>query len=319
MKHFERPIFILGLRRTGSTLWHNIIAMDETICRLTEMMFLEPWHKDFRFFLRKYGANLNNEIGVAKMVDLMLSKNSIEGLNSAFWKFDIVKAAKKKGFREQLIKRIYKSNKSIKSIFKATIEEVTFASGYNRCCVKFPTWVNHISELMEWYPDCKIIHITRDVRATAISKTGDPSGTALKVKRHPSLGFLLRKFMMMQVAIQYYWSSLIHNSYKNHSNYALFKYEDLLQDPNTTIKTLCEFIKIDFNESMLLLEQGRHEHQPSSITGMRKKSIDRLAASRWMEVISSVDKFWLTLITRGSMKRLDFNPEQHPIYLKTVA
>ncbi len=319
MKHFERPIFILGLRRTGSTLWHNIIAMDKTICRLTEMMFLEPLHKDFRFFLKKYGANLDTKIDVAKIVDLILSKNSIKGINSAFWRFDIVKAATNQGFKEQLIDRIYKSDKSIKSFFKAIVEEVTLTSGYNRCCVKFPTWVNHISELLEWYPDCKIVHITRDVRATAISKAGDPSGTALLMKRHPSLKFLIRKFMMMQVAIQYYWSSLIHTSYRNHSNYALFKYEDLLQDPNTTINKLCEFIEIDFNKSMIMLEQGRHEHQPSSITGMRKKSIDRLAASRWMDVISPGEKKWLTLITRGSMKRFDFNTEHHPIYLKTMA
>jgi len=83
------PIFIVGLHRSGSTLWHNLVAMCPGVMRLTEPRFLSPpRHKDFRFFLKTQGADLSSDQDIDTMVKLCFSKTGLPGLEAAFWRFE---------------------------------------------------------------------------------------------------------------------------------------------------------------------------------------------------------------------------------------
>jgi len=310
----ENPIFIVGLPRSGSTLWLNIFAQNPDIHRMGEMLYLTPWRKDFRYFLRKHVADLSSEKNIDKMIDLIFSRKWIPGITGSFWYHDIGKVMDPE-LKKILKNKLLKSDKSLESIFKILIEEITRFSGYDRCCVKFPVYVNHVPDLLQWYPDCKIIHITRDPRAMAMSRTNDPGGTAAKIKKHPHLKYFIRKIMIFFVIVQYIWTSKLHCKYKKFKNYKLFRYEDLLSEPERVIKELCEFAEIDFVPEMVEPQKGQHEHQPSSITGKRQKSFDKKAASRWMTVISPFEKWLITLLTKQSMKRFEYDPKSHPVFL----
>jgi hypothetical protein len=65
---------------------------------------------------------------------------------------------------------------------------------------------------------------------------------------------------------------------------------------------------------MLDPQKGRHEHQPSSLTGKQQKAFDASAAVRWQAVISPLDKWIITVLTKQSMKRLQYDPKTHPIF-----
>ena len=137
--------------------------------------------------------------------------------------------------------KIKDSDRSLGSIFKILLEEITAFNGQNRFCVKFPLYVNYIPMLMQWFPKCRVIHIIRDPRAITASKTNDPDGTGAIIRRYPYLRFLIRKIMIFFVIMQYIWSSKLHCKFKKYENYALFKYEDLLVDQEIVIKDLCQF------------------------------------------------------------------------------
>ena len=306
----ENPIFVIGLPRSGSTLWENIIAESPEVLRLAEMLFLTPWKKDFRYFLRKHVGSLSREQNVARMVDLILSKRGLDGIKASFWRFENIGAIKKHGFREALIEGIIGSERSLGSIFKTLLEKITQFSGYKRCCVAFPVYPNHVPNLIEWYPACRIVHVTRDPRAIAASKTNDPSGTAVLIKRYPHLKWVIRRMMILFVVVQYIWTSRLHAKFKPYDNYMLFHYEDLLVNPEGTIRELCDFIGVEFVASMLEPKEG----MPSSITGKRYAGISTRAAMHWKRVLSRFEKLMVTWLTRSSMKRFDFDPETHPIY-----
>jgi len=148
----------------------------------------------------------------------------------------------------------------------------------------------------------------------AMSKTNDPSGTAIKVLQHPRLAWLIRKLTVWLVIAQYRRTSLQHMRFKHFPNYRLFRYEDLLADPEMVLKTLCKFIDADFTEDLLHPEKGRHEHQRSSLTGKQAKAFDAEAATRWRTLISAFDNWLITILTKRSMERFDYNPEIHPIF-----
>jgi hypothetical protein len=196
------------------------------------------------------------------------------------------------------------------------LEEITTCNGYKRCCVAFPVYINHIPELLSWFPSGQTIHITRDPRAIAVSKTNDPGGTAIYNIKYPQLKFALRKAMMAFTVIQYIWSSKIHQRYRTHPNYLLVRYEDLVADTETVLQKICAFLGLTYSSDML--EQDCHWAQPSSISGKKRSRIDAGSALTWTKAITPVEKTIITFLTRSSMRRFDFDFQNHPVY-KTPA
>jgi hypothetical protein len=309
------PIFIVGPHRSGSTLWHNLIAMCPGVLRLTEPRFLsDQRHKDFRYFLSTRVGDLASDQNVDEMVELCFARGNIPGLNSVFWHFVNIEAADNPELKMEIAGRVKKSDRSLGAIARILIEEITRFSGCERACVKFPVDVGHIPELISWFPDCKIMHITRDPRALAMSKTNDPYGTAIKVLQHPRLAWLIRRLSVCFVIAQYRWTARLHLRFRHLSNYKLFHYEDLLAEPKKTLKEVCNFIGVEFTEQLLHPEEGLHQHQPSSLTGKQQKAFDASAAVRWQDVMPAIDRWLITSLTKRAMKILEYDPDTHAIF-----
>jgi hypothetical protein len=283
--------------------------------RLTDPRFLSNGrHKDFRYFLRTGVGDLTVDKEVDKMVDLCFAKTNLPGLDSTFWRFENITAARDPKLKKEICRRIKRSDRSLGAIARILIQEITSFSGCDRACVKFPVDIGHMAELLAWFPDCRIVHITRDPRAMAMSKTNDPSGTAIKILQHPRLAWLIRKLSSCLVIGQYRQAARVHCRFQHLSSYRLFRYEDLLAEPESTLRGLCEFIGAEFSEDLLHPEKGVHEHQPSSLTGKQQKAFDPSAAIRWQQVIPPFDKWLITNLTKRSMRTLGYDPATHPIF-----
>jgi len=283
--------------------------------RLSDPRFLSDWmHKDFRYFLETQVGDLASDQNVDKMIDLCFAKEELPGLETAFWKFKNIDVANDPELKREISRKIKQSDRSLGAIARVFLEEITRFGGYERPCVKFPVDVGHVPQLLGWFPDCKIIHITRDPRALAMSKSNDPSGTALKVQKHPQFAWLIRKAMLLFEVFQYRRTARLHTRFRHLKHYRLFRYEDLLVETEKTLKQLCEFIQMDFTKDMLEPQKGHHQHQPSSLTGKQQKAFDVRAAVRWQAVISPFDRWIVTFLTKQSMKRLNYDPKTHPIF-----
>jgi len=309
------PIFIVGFHRSGSTLWHNLIAMCPGVMRLTDPRFLgDGRHKDFRYFLETQVGDLASDQNVDKMIELCFARKELPGLDSTFWRFKNIEAANDPGLKNEIARRIRQSDRSLGAIARIFTEEITRFSGCERACMKFPVDPLHLPELLQWFPDCKVVHITRDPRASAMSKSNDPSGTAIRILEHPRLAWLIKKAAIWLVIGQYRASAKLHLRFKHLNNYRLFRYEDLLAEPERVLRELCGFIDAKFTNDMLHPEKGRHDHQPSSLTGKREKAFEPEAAIRWKNAISPLDNLIISLLTKSSMKKLSYNPKTHPIF-----
>jgi len=313
MNGMQKPTFIVGIRRSGSTLWRRILEQNKEIAVFGEMQFLWPWERDFSDFLKRDIGDLSNDKNVLKMIEIIFSNPplphiSFLKLRWGFW--ESLRKINDKELRDRICSRILNSDRSIESIFKALTEETTKHLGYDRFAIKFPVYFNHIPTLLKWYPNAKIVHITRDPRAIAASKKNDPGGTAKLKAKYPKYSYLIEKAMTVFVIFQYNWSAKVHNKYKYLKNYKLFKYEDLLWDPKNTIRELCNFSDLQFKEEMLSPSKGR----VSSIDGRKRSGFDKRAAYRWKEKLTPLEEKIVTLFTKRSMKILEYNPSIHPIF-----
>lgn len=256
-----------------------------------------PWRKDFRYFLRTTVGDLSKEENIRKMIDLMFSGIRIPGIHGDFWYYE-AKNYDEQALKERIYSRVLESDRSLGSIFKTLVEEIPRRYGFNRCCIHFPVFVNYIPRLLEWYPNGKIIHIVRDPRAMAVSRMNFRGERKLRN----------RKIMMLFAILQYVWTSRLHCKYKGLDNYALFRYEDLLADPERTIRGLCDFAEIDFVPQMLEPREG----QASSVTGEKSAGFNKKAGSHWRKAISPLEEKVITALARKSMKRFGYFVDTAP-------
>lgn len=267
------------------------------------MHYYSLLHPDFRTFLSTEIGTLKSESDVDLLLDKLFSGKSFKGLRGNYW--EQITRIEPDVLKERIRTSILQSDRTNGSIFKILVNESTKIRGYDRCLIKFPVYVNYFDSLRCWFPDAKVIHITRDPRAIAMSKKNDPGGTVKRTSKHPYLRPIIGPAVSLLVVVQYYWASRVHARSRNDENYVLFKYEDLLGDPKATIKTLCDFAGIQFSESMLQPKAG----QPSSVTGERRPGVDAHSSALWKSRMGRFEKAAITLLTKGSMQRFGYRPE----------
>ena len=311
----HKPIFIVGPHRSGSTLWHNIITNNKRILRVSEPRFLgRKKDKDVRYFFQENRIKNKNLQTVKTFVDSTLSTKNSKGLGTHFWKFEDLKPDSKEKYRRALVEKIRNSDLSFNKITTIYLEEYVKTKKSERCCVKFPVDISYVPELINWYSDCKILHIIRDPRGLAMSKTNDPSGSARKLKRIGVGQSLIKKLAIVATAFDYRRHSIYYNQYKRLKNYRLFHYEDLLFDPENTINKLCEFIEIEFSENLISFDGGNQFFQKSSITGKEVREIDPGVALRGIKLMTPTEKWLMKILAGKSVSRFAYAFDNHPIF-----
>ncbi len=300
------PIFIVGLPRSGSTLWSRVIGAHPDLAFFAEMHYLSVWHRDFRTVLRNVG-NLSEEKNIQKLIEGIFSKQQVPGLKHGRWFWKQIRGLEENGLKESLLKAIIAcQDRTIGALFKIVIEEATRCQGKNRAVVKFPVYPAYLGHLVEWWPEGKIIHISRDPRSLAASKTNDPNGVARLIGRHKWMSHFLPTLGKYFAVFQYMWDSHTHARFKDHPNYRLFLYEDLVSRPDQVIHELCEFCGIDFSESMLNPAAG----QASSVTGQKSSGFDPSRAEGWKRILSPAESQFIKKITKSSMGRFGYTPDK---------
>jgi hypothetical protein len=270
------------------------------------MHFLTIWHRDFRYVLKHYVGDLSREQNVGKLIETMFSKEPVTGM-SGFWFWHQMRSLEGKGLKKSLYKRIMHSeDREIGALFRILIEEATRCRGRKRAVVKFPVYPVYLARLSEWCPGCRIVHVTRDPRALAASKTNDPGGVAGLIRRYPWMKSVFQLAGKYFAIFQYMLASRVHSRFDGVPNYRLFLYEDLVSRPDKVIRELCEFCQLDFDESMLNPSAG----QASSITGKTVSGFDPSRANGWKKVLSSRESKFIKNITRSSMQRFGYKPRR---------
>ena len=116
-RKMRSPIFIIGPHRSGSTLWHNLIAMCPGVMRLADPRFLgRRGQRDFRFFLDTQARSLSSMEEVNTLVELCFSRKNIPGLEGSFWRFEGISVVDDPALRKEVARRIMESGRSVGAI-----------------------------------------------------------------------------------------------------------------------------------------------------------------------------------------------------------
>ena len=142
-----------------------------------------------------------------------------------------------------------RSDRKLQDLIRITLEERARSEGRSRFGDKTPSNLTRLKTLIDWFPDSKFLHITRDPRAVFISEINRKSRQHYRFKKIN----VITKFMIF-LYICHDWKRNISLSKKYSKqypeNYLLVRFRLLYTEFEKEVKRICEFIRVDFEQSM---------------------------------------------------------------------
>lgn len=287
-----QPVFIIGGSRTGSELLKNIIRKYSAIDFVPEMFMMCPgWlHKDFVANASSLMDKRDHTYDINGVLDLIYSKK----LYGYFW------TTVDELDRSQLEKLVKLNGNTLKGIFESIIELHAIVKSKTIPGAKFPVHYSKAEVLLKWFPDAKIIHTTRDPRAIYVSQSNKYTNSSCSYVKN---GWIRLKHFV-HIVIQTLWTAHVHKNLSNNKNYYLFKYEDFLNKPQSCMKSLCDFLQIEYVSKMTEPEI----YSNSSFNEKRgtNRGLQITSATSWKKRINPVTEKLISLFCNRAMKKFNY-------------
>ena len=290
-----RPVFIIGGSRTGSTMLKTILTNSPELDLTDEMHFFSlPWlRRGVAANIRKHVGPLDAPNALDRLMDLLYSGI----LYSWFWS-----EAERLLDRNLMHRELSSRPLSLQNIFHAILVVHAEMRDKPRLGAKFPTHYSYTDRLLEWYPNCLLLHTTRNPKAVYASQ-------ARKYLTQDQ-NWLDRTYMRMRqfihINIQISWTARLHRRLCNLPNYRLVRYEDMVQDPASEIREVCEFLKIDFLPNMLTPKRYGSSYEKPGVIG---KGIETSSLERWQSSIHPLTARFIDIAHRRASRTLGYGTD----------
>jgi len=283
MPKLNKPIFIIAMHRTGSTLLKNILNNNSKVSMATdEMHIAAPFGK--RFYEHYYSfKNLQDDIILKEFINFIFKAN----IYGTFWK-----EYKELGINKEVIfNELKKTDRSLEAVISVLLNEYRKLNNKPRVGVKYPLHFSKIELLYKWYPDAKIILLHRDIRAVCASKLNDEATR----RRKKYFGFIIHYITLFAFIIEYIWMGYFYKKNK-HKLYKI-NYEDLILNPENELKKLCIFSEIPFEQDMLIADGKESSHSEKN-----SKGIDESRLKSWKKKLTPFDTKLIKFLTQSTTK-----------------
>ena len=267
------PFFIVGAQRSGTTLLRLILNSHSQIAIPEEARFLIPFLKKKLLKRPLSGQELSNAIDYLR-------------LNSQYkqWNYDSKPVLEKLSKRSEITTR-----ELIQSLY------ASFSTHENKqIWADKSLFFRHIDLLAELFTESKFIHLTRDGR--------DVFHSWRKMDKS--------KDNVASTALD--WNYKVYRIEKSFaklpdSRKLTVRYEDLLDDPVNTVKKICSFIGVEFEENMMEYHKTSHYYIGKHHSDLIFKSIDSENMYKWKENLSDIEIRTFELLAGHNLKKYSYN------------
>jgi len=253
------PVFIVGAPRSGTTLLQYMLQTHPGLSLPTgESHFFMPLIRREAEF-----GDLSQPQNVRRVLDAMYQQ-SAEFLETDLHGLRFDRDALTAAF-------VAEGRHTMRDLISGLFEKNAAGEGKPRWGDKTPYYVLHMQSLRVWWPQAQFVHIVRDGRDVALSLFG---------RRH-DFGVYNTYFAAR------YWEQYVETGHRQGmampaGHYLEIRYEDLLADPRATLARVCDFLRLDFVESLL-------QHRKPSTAGktpLLGQPVQRDNAQKWRRAMS---------------------------------
>ncbi|RPI35098.1 MAG: sulfotransferase [Chloroflexota bacterium] len=296
-------IFIVGLGRTGSTLTRSILNCSPEVGIGGESHYFRDLprlgsrsSRSFRSKLARAG-NLKTDAGARAVVAMIFGKHP---RHDNFWNLTA------KGVdRAEFLNNLLASDRSERALFDLAM--AYHAGGKPVRGEKTPAHIYFVPELLEWFPNSKVIHTFRDPRAIFMSrkKKAEKKNLSFFSRVVRKLGLVFELISSLHLITNWLRVARLHRQYQQRfpNRYILSHYEDLVCDPAGSLRDLCAFLEIEFSEAMLeqSVVNSSFVQKDQVVAGFDIGAIDR-----WREHMDPLLKRWFLFWCKKELDDFDY-------------
>jgi len=270
----KSPIFIFGSARSGTSLLSRIIGSHPNIA----VPFESQLYNTFYPWLKYYG-DLGVEKNRRRLVRDMLSTEDLLDWTPRPDEEETLAAIEKYDFH---------------GVVDALITEWAKKSGKHRWGEKTPWHIFYWKEILEGFPEMKVIHIVRDGRDSSLSWRNARFGP-----KH-----------IYHLAVRWRDYLLRVDDMKRQLKDGMFmevRYEDLLDEPEAVTRRICDFIGEEFSEDMLAFYQGKVSYptDKKNLSNLKQPLI-RSNKNKWLKEMTDQEKRIFEAVAGDMLKKYNY-------------
>lgn len=296
----KKPIFIVGEGRSGTTLLKRILAQHPELwaVKSESYIFVKNWPQANPYF-KKYAKNLE-KLTLAVMTSMKrVSHKAKHFLSSGDIPQDIINDLEEFKNSEYYQNLSSNDNFSHIDIFDAICKFFCEKNNAIRFIEKTPYHINYVKEIRRVYPEAQIIAIYRDPRAVCLSW--------LKRDKLKNIIGISKSWLKAMQTVRSLKEELPSYSLE------LVKYEDLIAEPEQSLRSICEWLNIDFDPVLLTEPQANSSFESDrGQSGFNKSALDR-----WKSSLSPIQTKIINKITQSEHEF--FAIEKHQPSLGLIA
>lgn len=232
MAESDRPIFVLGCPRSGTTLFRTMLHAHPRIAIPPESRFVMP-----TYYQRSRFGDLTTVAGRTSLAEWIVDRP-----DSRFRVFDLDP--------EELKHKIVNGPPTVGSAIGVVFQEYSRRFDKPRWGDKRPAYYSFVDELDHMFPDAQFLHLIRDGRACVASLKEQPW------YEHDPVPCMATWMLAVDSARE-------SGRKLGADRYLELRYEDLLARPEAELRRVCEFLDEDYDPAMCEPEKIADRVNPS--------------------------------------------------------
>lgn len=274
------PILVTGADRSGTSLLYAILASHPDVSMIRRANL-------WRWFDRGFG-DLEDPVNLDRCLETLVRYRRLDVLDIDP---DEVKGVLGTGA------------KSYGRLFRAIFEAHAGRNGTLRWGDKSLHEEHHTDRIFEEWPDARVVQLMRDPRDRHASV----------IRRYPN-----QRKGLTSVTGRWIDSHLAarRNLARHGDRYRVVRYETLAQEPEKTMRELCDFLELGYEPDILAMkavDEQREQGGNSSFGPQAPGSISTRSIGRYAEILDPREIAFIERLCRQGMKEYDYPPsEPHP-------
>jgi hypothetical protein len=189
-------------------------------------------------------------------------------------------------------------------LFAATMDEIRRLTGAAVLCEQTPRNIYYAFHLLDAFPDAHVVHVVRDPRAVLASQKRRHKIRKLGGSKVPASEVLRLWLNYHPVTMVRLWLSATREalSIAGNPRVRLVRYEDLVGQPEATIRSLCADLGLSYEPGMLNVPHwGSSTVQHRASAGLSAAALDK-----WREILDGAEIDYCSRKTLAERQRFGY-------------